>query len=310
MIETVASVALPIDETLSIKKNRILLQEPLKGDEKRISIITGVHGDELEGQYVCYEVIRKIKEHPEHLHGIVDIYPDMNPLGINTIMRGIPAFDLDMNRIFPGNNDGSMNEYLAAKLVDDIKGSDIAIDIHASNIFLKEAPQIRINEITKDELVPYAKFLNVDLIWVHASSTVLESTLAYSLNSIGTKTLVVETGVGMRITKEYGKRLTDGIFALMKELGIWNGDIVEPCEPIVSDDGKVAYLNAVASGIFIPHVNHWCNVKEGDHIGDIINPLSGEIVDYIKAPCDGILFTLREYPVVDSGSLVARILEA
>lgn len=309
MIETVASVALPIDETLSIKKNRILPQESLNGNEKRISIITGVHGDELEGQYVCYEVIKRINEHPENLHGIVDVYPDMNPLGINTIMRGIPAFDLDMNRIFPGNNDGSMNEYLAAKLIEDIKGSDVAVDIHASNIFLMEAPQVRINEITKDELVPYAKFLNVDLIWVHASSTVLESTLAYSLNSIGTKTLVVETGVGMRVTKEYGQRLVDGIFALMKELGIWSGDTVKPCEPIISEDERVSYLNAVASGIFIPHVKHWCKVKAGEHIGDIIDPLSGKIVDYIKAPCDGILFTLREYPVVDAGSLVARILE-
>lgn len=309
MIETVASVALPIDETLIIKKNRILPQKPLKGDEKRISIITGIHGDELEGQYVCYEVIKRINKHLECLHGIVDIYPDMNPLGINTIMRGIPAFDLDMNRIFPGNNDGSMNEYIASKLVENIKGSDIAIDIHASNIFLKEAPQIRINEITKDELIPYAKFLNVDLIWVHASSTVLESTLAYSLNSIGTKTLVVETGVGMRITKEYGERLTDGIFALMKELGIWSGDTIEPCEPIILEDQKVSYINAVASGIFIPTASHWCRIKYGEHIGDIINPLSGEIVDRIKAPCNGILFTLREYPVVDSGSLIARILE-
>lgn len=309
MIETIASVELPIDETLSIKKNRILPQNELTGNEKRISIVTGVHGDELEGQYVCYEIIKKIKQHPENLKGIVDIYPDMNPLGINSIMRGIPAFDLDMNRIFPGNNEGSMNEYIAAKMIEDIKGSDVCVDIHASNIFLKEAPQVRINEITKDELVPLAKLLNVDLVWVHASSTVLESTLAYSLNSIGTKTLVVETGVGMRITKEYGERLTDGIFALMKELGIWDGEISEPCEPIVSEDMKVSYLNAVASGIFIPHVNHWCKVSEGEHIGDIINPLSGEIVDYIKAPCSGVLFTLREYPVVDAGSLVARILE-
>ena len=37
--------------------------------------------------------------------------------------------------------------------------------------------------------------MNVDIVWVHGASTVLEATLAYSLNSTGTPTLVVEAGV-------------------------------------------------------------------------------------------------------------------
>lgn len=137
-----------------------------------------------------------------------------------------------------------MPEYTASKIIDDLSGSDVTIDIHASNIFLKEIPQVRINEVSKDVLLPYAKLINVDYIWVHASATVLESTLAYSLNLTGTPTLVVEMGVGMRITKKYGDQLVDGIFALMKNLGIWNGENVTPKTPIISEDGKVSFLNA------------------------------------------------------------------
>ena len=285
MIETVASVGLPIDEKLMIQKNRIIPQRGLSGNEKRISIVTGTHGDELEGQYVCYELQRRIKEKPECLTGIVDVYPALNPLGIDSITRGIPGFDLD-----------------------DLSGSAAVIDIHASNIFLEEIPQVRINELSRDVLVPLAKLLNTDYIWVHSSATVLESTLAYSLNIIGTPTLVVEMGVGMRITKKYGDQLTDGIFALMKELGIWNGEVIEPKEPIISEDGEVSFLNAGKSGVFVPSVEHWKNVKRGDLIGDILNPLTGEINERIFAPTDGIVFTLREYPIVSEGSLIARIL--
>ena len=50
-------------------------------------------------------------------------------------------------------------------------------------------------------------------------------------NSIGTPTLVAEMGVGMRITKKYGNQLVDGIFALMKELGIWTGETIPPRSP-------------------------------------------------------------------------------
>lgn len=81
-----ARVGLPVDERLEIRKNRI---EPRTGGHGgRISIVTGIHGDELEGQYVCYEVERRIAAHPEYLTGVVDIYPTLNPLGIDSITRG------------------------------------------------------------------------------------------------------------------------------------------------------------------------------------------------------------------------------
>lgn len=308
MIETVVSVGLPIDEKLMIQKNRLIPQKGLSGGENRISIVTGTHGDELEGQYVCYELQRRIRENIGCLTGIVDVYPAINPLGIDSITRGIPGFDLDMNRIFPGSEDGSMPEYIASGIIEDLSGSAAVIDIHASNIFLEEIPQVRINELSRDTLVPLAKLLNTDYIWVHSSATVLESTLAYSLNSIGTPTLVVEMGVGMRITKKFGDQLTVGIFTLMKELGIWSGEVVTPKEPIISEDGEVSFINAGKSGVFVPCVEHWKNVRKGGHIGDILNPLTGEINERISSPTDGIVFTLREYPIVNEGSLIARIL--
>ncbi|MER2081365.1 MAG: M14 family metallopeptidase [Ruminococcus sp.] len=308
MVETVASVGLPVDEKLMIQKNRLIPAKGLSGNEKRISIVTGTHGDELEGQYVCYELQRRIRENIGCLTGIVDVYPAINPLGIDSITRGIPGFDLDMNRIFPGSEDGSMPEYIASKIIEDLSGSAAVIDIHASNIFLEEIPQVRINELSRDTLVPLAKLLNTDYIWVHSSATVLESTLAYSLNSIGTPTLVVEMGVGMRITKKFGDQLTNGIFALMKELGIWSAEVITPKEPIISEDGEVSFINAGKSGVFVPCVEHWKNVKKGAHIGDILNPLTGEINERIVSPAEGIVFTLREYPIVNEGSLIARIL--
>lgn len=307
MIKNVASVGLPVDEVLNIRKMRVTPDGADCG--KRICIVTGTHGDKLEGQYVCYEVLRRIRERKELLTGTVDIYPAMNPLGIDSLTRGIPAFDLDMNRLFPGNRDGSMTEYVASEICNDLDGADVCIDIHASNIFLTEMPQARINVNTSEKLVPLAKKLNLDFIWVHAASTVLESTLAHTMNARGVATIVVEMGVGMRITKEYGKRLTDGIFHLMHDLGIWQEDIAVTTDPIISEDGKVSFLNAPHSGIFIKNAMHGDRVKQGDFIGSIVNPMTGEELDHVTSPTDGLLFTIREYPVVDEGSLLARILE-
>lgn len=307
MIETVVSMELPVEEHLRIQKNRIMPVRPT-GKEKRVAIVTGTHGDELEGQFVCYELQRRIKAQPEQLKGIVDIYPALNPLGIDSITRGIPMFDLDMNRIFPGSEEGPMMETLVARLMDDLVGADLCVDIHASNIFLMELPQVRVNEENEELLVPLAKKLNVDFVWVHSAATVLESTLAYSLNKLRVPTLVVEMGVGMRITRSYGYQLVEGILNVMKEMGIWEGPVNEVRTPIVSSDHTIGYLNADMAGIFVPEAEIGDEVRKGDVLGRILNPMTGDVEQLIEAPMDGMVFTRREYPVVYSGSLLGRIL--
>ena len=288
MIQEVVSVDLPVHERLVIKKNR-LEPENMTGKEKRISIVTDTHGDELDGQYICYEIIKKIQMYPEKLKGIVDIYPDVNPLGIDMGSRGIPMFDLDMNRVFPGDNNGAVAEYTAAGLIDDIIGSDFCLDIHSSNIFLKEMPQLRMTEENKDKLLPYAKKLNADFIWIYSSKTVLDATLAYSLNNMGVPTLVAEMGVGHRINNEYCQQLIEGIFNLMTELEVWDDAPVNVRNSIVSTEGQVSFISAAGSGIFVSSINSMGTIGMGTHIGDIIEPITGKVIQRIESPTDGIL---------------------
>ncbi|MCQ2224525.1 MAG: M14 family metallopeptidase [Paludibacteraceae bacterium] len=305
MIQNVTSLEMPVDEEFRIVKNHFT-----NGKGKRICIVTGTHGDELEGQYVCYLIAKMVKENMHLLQGTVDIYPALNPLGIDSMQRGVPAFDLDMNRIFPGNSRGSMIEKVAHDIYTDLSGADMVIDIHASNIFLREMPQVRISEQTAELLVPYAKLMGIDFIWIHQAATVLESTLAHSLNSTGTPCLVAEMGVGGRISHSMCHQLVDGIQNMMFHMGIWQEEPDKSSlkESIVSQgNDAVAFLNATTSGVFITELHNDVTVKKGQTVGQIISPLTGDVLCDVKAPCDGLLFTLRAYPMVYEGSLLGRI---
>ncbi len=307
MIETILSTRLPADEEFTIKKNS------LKGsgsEGRRAAIVTGIHGDELEGQYVCYELVRKITANMAFLQGTVDIYPSINPLGMESVNRAVPISNLDMNKIFPGSESGAISESVAAKLVNDIAGADICIDIHASNIFIREIPQVRISNENSDKLLKYAKMLNTDFVWVHDSNAVGEGSLAYNLNKAGVPCLVIEMGVGQRITKAYCKQLLRGIFNLLNKLEIWTGNdnFDDISHPMVSTDGSVNVIHANESGIFIPSVEHNMWVQKGMVVGEIVSPLTGTVEEEITAPSDGLIFSLREYPIVYQGSVIARIL--
>ena len=305
MIQKITSLEMPVDEEFRIVKNHLT-----NGKGKRICIVTGTHGDELEGQFVCYLIAKMVSENIDKLHGTVDIYPALNPLGIDTMQRGVPAFDLDMNRIFPGKSDGSMIEKVANDIINDISGANIVIDIHASNIFLREIPQVPISENTATYLVPFARLLGIDFIWIHQAATVLESTLAHSLNSIGTPCLVAEMAVGGRISHSMCRQLAAGIQNIMYHMGIWSekpDQAMLKKSIICQGADSVTFLNAPVSGVFVTEIRNDTQVKEGQTIGQIISPLTGEVLAEITSPCQGLLFTIRAYPIVYEGSLLGRI---
>jgi len=150
------------------------------------------HKDEVgSGAYdehgIVQTAIRRIKKDFDKLKGIVDVYPFINPMGLEAQVRDVPVFDIDMNTLFPGSTEGTVGEYTAALVLQDIKGSDICVDLHSSSVYLKELPQVRVNSDIADDILPYAARMNTDVVWVHPSSTVMEGSLAYSLNEIGVK---------------------------------------------------------------------------------------------------------------------------
>ena len=112
----------------------------------------------------------------------------------------------------------------------------------------------------------------------------------------------------MRLTRSYGDRLVNGLLALMAHLGMWDAPVAPVAPPIVSTDGSVSFVNAACSGIFVPSVAHDARVEAGQPIGQVVEPLTGEVRETLVSPAAGLLFTLREYPVVYEGSLIARIL--
>ncbi|MCH5281541.1 MAG: succinylglutamate desuccinylase/aspartoacylase family protein [Lachnospiraceae bacterium] len=308
MIENVVKLQLPVHENLLIKRNRL---QPEEGKENRgrISIVTGAHGDELEGQFVCYEIIRRIRKNPQLLRGTVDVYPVMNPLGMDSGMRTLPKIDMDLNRMFPGNQDGGMMDKMAAQLEASLLGSDICIDVHASDTFVKEIPQVRISDEFEKMMLPYAKHLNVDLIWINNTATDHEATLSYSLSKLGVPSLVIEMGLGNRINRKYGLQAVDGIFHLMKQMGLWDGEEIKTQTPRIVTNADIEFIRSSESGIFVPYEKNYGIVRKSDVLGEIIDPLRGKVLNRVKAGYDGMVFTMREHPVVYEGSLLARIIK-
>lgn len=309
MYENIFSLELPVGERLKLVRNRLQPEESKDFNNlNRISIVTGIHGDEMEGQYICYELIRRIEADIKHLTGIVDIYPAVNMLGLDNAIHTIPKERLDMNHIFPGSEKGTMMERIAYSLTENIIGSSICIDIHGSDIFSRESLQVRLNEDFANQVIPYAKLINANLIWTNPNPTVSDSTLTHSMNCLGVPAFAVECGVGNTINKKDGDTIVDGIFNVMSEFGIWSGETYLVSEIPVCDDSGVDFIRADKAGLFVSEITDFANVKKGQIIGRIVDVMNNKVLQEVNAPHYGMLFTIREFPMVYEGALLARIL--
>lgn len=309
MIETVMTAQMPVGLPIKIKKNR-LEPDTIQENMPRLSIVAGVHGDELQGQYICYELIRRIKEERENLKGIVDVYPCVAPMALEIRKRNAPGA-LDMNAMFPGSHHGHTIEYMAAEVIEDLKGSDFCIDIHSSDIFIRELPQIRVPENAGKKVTELAQKSGIPVLWMNSnSSSVWEGSLAYSLRRKGIPNLVIESGIALKIDYEYCKKVIDGIFRMMKELEVFEGEVSPTKKTVTVKKNDVEVIHCNTSGIFIPKIQIGSFVRENQVFGCIVRPILGAELEEVKSSCDGMIFSLREYPAVCEGELLARICKA
>ncbi|NIQ00164.1 MAG: succinylglutamate desuccinylase [Nitrospinaceae bacterium] len=282
---------------------------------QRVSFVSGLHGDEFEGLFLCHRLIEALRDwrerRPEIFRGEVHIYPAANPPALNSATRLWPFYAADMNRMMGTQTGQSVPAQTSRELFEDLKKhSDWVVDIHASNLHLKELPQVRIIEEFSGTLLSPAMQTNTDLVWVHPMAGLFESTLGYNLNRLDIPTLVIETGICLRLEQAYVDRLFHGMIHLLHHLKVL-GEIPEEIPP--TQPPRLVYPKQVGqacaghSGLFVSQVKLGDRVRKGEVLGKILNPVEGQILEEVISPGEGLLFTLREQPAAYSGAPLARI---
>ena len=312
--EVVASFETPFLTRVELLRQSFLPSQKKKSIP-RMAFITGLHGDELEGLYVGHKLLnflREIEEHnPSSLLGEVHVYPAVNPPALNHASRLWPGHGIDMNRTFGLPRATGITAQFSSRLLDDIKAhADIAVDFHASNLHLRELPQVRMIDEWSSSLTPLAMLTNTDLIWTHAMADLFAATLGYNLNKAKVLTLVMEAGICHRVTHQFGDQVFAGLIHLMKETGILDKNISVPGRlknPLPVRANQVVSVSASQPGLFVSDTHLGEFVGENQQIGNIVDPVRGEVLEEIKASASGLLFTLREHPITYAGSLLARI---
>lgn len=109
------------------------------GSGPTLLFTAGLHGDEYEGPIALMKLARDLD--PGALQGRVIITPTLNLPAIRAATRLSPIDGRNMNRVFPGNRDGTVTEVIAHYVHTELLPmADAVVDIHSGGKTLDFVP--------------------------------------------------------------------------------------------------------------------------------------------------------------------------
>ena len=262
-----------------------------------------IHGEEYEGCEAILHFLRKVD--PSVLRGKMICVPVLNLEGFMTGTRGAIhdyyGFN-DLNRSFPGRDDGFFTQYLAKFYKDNImEKADYYLSFHGGGNYLYLQPESGAH-VYPDEIgeksMAMAKAFGANAIWRNVPGTFNGTGTSRELaHDMGIPSCLAEIGgqstrFGFRT--ENVARLEKGIWNIMKHLDMLPGDpeLAEVCYV-----AEVEYLHCHNGGLHYLQQEPLTPIKKGEVLS-VIRDIFDNEVEVIRAPYDGMIIGYWAYSLI------------
>jgi hypothetical protein len=263
-------------------------------------VSAAVHGDEING----VEIIRRLLAHKsiDSIKGTLIAIPVVNVYGFVSKSRYLPD-RRDLNRSFPGSENGSMASRLAHVLMTQIlPHTTHIIDLHTGAVNRENLPQIRARLRGDAELGQLARAFGVPVI---LNAEFLEGSFRAAAREMGIPVLLYEAGEALRFDEVAIRAGVQGVLQVMAELGMRRKSSKKRLvESMIANRSR--WVRAGQSGIMRSLVGTGSKVQEGDLLAYINNPL-GEHSEQLISPVSGIVIGKTNLPLVFAGEAIFNI---
>ncbi|MEM8673472.1 MAG: succinylglutamate desuccinylase/aspartoacylase family protein [Cyanobacteria bacterium P01_G01_bin.67] len=258
-----------------------------------------IHGDELNGVEIIAQILGKIE--PQKLRGTIIAVSIVNVFGFIEQSRYLPD-RRDLNRSFPGSENGSLASQLANLFMREIvERSTHGIDLHTAAVHRINLPQIRAN-LEDETTYQCAKAFGAPLM-MHSNTR--DGSLRHAATQKNIPVLLYEAGEALRFDPLAIKVGVSGIFGVMNHLGMYEHDLT----PTIGDSLKATksrWIRASCGGIFHLLVNLGAKIAKKQELGYITNAFGGQRVA-VKAQVEGIIISHIQNPLVNQGDAIIHV---
>lgn len=304
-IETIFEMTSPCRDNFRIKGYKF-------GEgEKTLAIVGAMRGDEVQQQYICSQLVSRLTL-IEQRGGIAKgksilVIPSCNPFSMNVSHRFWAMDNTDINRMFPGYDQGETTQRIAAAIFSALNGYEYGIQMASYYVPGDFIPHVRMLKTGYEDL-EIARLFGMKYVTTCQPRPFDTTLLNYNWQLWSTKAFSVYAGKTNQIDVNTSNETIDAIFRMMKRTDIINyGSLGAPYESIVIDESSLQHIKARHAGIFYRLVDAGSRVSPGQSLAHIIDPYNGQILNDIKATTEGTVFFAHHRPVVFQNALLFMI---
>jgi len=255
----------------------------------------GVHGDEYDGQEAIRRVLAEID--PATLRGTIVGIPCLNTPAFEAAARAGAIDHLNLNRIFPGDAEGSYSQRLAATFVEQVVPAvDAVVDLHTGGAYGEIAPLVILQGGYEDLATDLALAAGHELVWKGGK---WGGTVRHPVLEAGKPAITIECG-GATYRETNVEHHMNSIRNILRSLGLIDGE-AELRDTYTTVSGTFA--RSAAGGFFVARAEPGETCKEGDLIATITDHY-GNTLEEVSAPQDGIVLWVRRIRTVRPGDEV------
>ncbi len=287
-------------ERIKIFEMPSLYREPLEitgfrfgGGEKSAAVVGAMRGNEIQQLYICSQLVRRLKA-IEEAGGIrrgagIEVIPCVNPYSINIGKRFWAMDDTDINRMFPGYDQGETTQRIAAGLFEHLQGWRWGI--HFASYYIRGGfmPHVRMMQTDFGDPVA-ARDFGLSYVMVRKPLPIDTATLNYNWQIWDTRAYTIFTASTESIDAASSIEAVDAVLRFFKRQGLIDCDADEGVPSVVIQDADLCAVHAPAAGIFHAAAAAGSLVQKGALLGEILDSLEGDVLCRVLAPMDGHVF--------------------
>ncbi len=269
----------------------------------------GVHG----GEYPPIEAVIRLGQilDPSTLSGTVILMPVLNlPAFWSRSMFVCPVDNVNPNRVFPGDPNGSYSEQMTHALINEfIVHADAFLDLHGGDIPEALVPfticrggNEPVDAKSRDLAIAFG--LPYVLTVTRPIQSAKGSPSYVAAAERGVPALIAEAGGVGQLQAEAVADLINGVLRVLAHLGMMESNV--PPAPAPTMLSAFEWVYASNAGMFYPSVAVNEAVHPGQEVGRI-GSLFGDIVETVIAPVVGHVLFLTINPAVQTGGLLMGI---
>jgi predicted deacylase len=284
-----------------------------RGDGPTVLLSGANHGDEYEGPLVLMELMRELRV--KQVSGRLIIVPALNVPAYHAGTRLSPIDHVNLNRVFPGDRNGSPTLMLAHYIETVLMPlADYALDLHSGGssldylptLFVFDSPADTAQKREQDRLI--AAFNAPRLLTMNLYGE--DRVISAAARRNGTLFFTGEFGGGARVNPEGLRMAKEGLVGVLDAVGVLPRSGAAPAPRptrrlAVSGD---QFAHAPCGGIFEPKFALGDEIKAGQLAGLIHDPVAPwkEPVE-VAFKVGGLALCIRTFALVEPGDCLGHL---